>query len=71
MHSGVFLTVETLDINYSFLYLLSLTLYERVRKKYLLGRPALCIKIASDPITFLIMMLIFRLMRRKLPFDLF
>ena len=49
---------KNLDTNYSFLYLLSLIMCERVGKK-LLGPPALCIKGSSDPFIFLITMLTF------------
>ena len=51
--------LQNLDTNYSFHYLLSLIMCEKVGKKKLLGRSALCIKISSDQITFLIKMLIF------------
>ena len=37
----------------------------------MLGCPALCIKVPSDPITFLIKNAFYRFLRRKLPFDLF
>ena len=45
LRSGVFLT--NLDTDYSFFYLLSLILCERLGK-LLLGQPALCIKVPSD-----------------------
>lgn len=43
---------------------------ERIEK--MLGRPALCIDLHSDLITYLITMVIFlKLLRRKLPFGIF
>ena len=47
-----------LDTNYFFLYLLSLIMCERVGKQ-LLKCSALCIRVSSDLLTFLITMLIF------------
>ena len=39
--------------------------------KMIANSSALCIKVSSDPVTFLITMLIFRFSGRKNPFDLF
>ena len=48
--------LKNLDINYSFLYLLSLIMCERVEKKMIARTSALCIKGSSDPFIFLITM---------------
>ena len=72
MDSSVFSLVyylKNLDTNYSFNYLFSLIMCERVEK--MLGRSALCIRVFSDPFTFLIIMLIFYIFAHKLPLDLF
>ena len=74
MKSSVFSKVyfeQNLDTNYSFLYLLSLIISERIGKKLLLGRSDLCIKVFSDQITFLIMMPFLDFRAQKNPFDLF
>ena len=63
VQSGVFLTT------FAFLYLLSLTICERVGKMQ--GRSTLCINVSSDPIMILLTMLTFRFLGRKFPFDLF
>ena len=59
--------LQNLDTNYSFPYLLSLIMCESVEK--MLGRSALCIKISSDSITFLIMMFFLDFSRTKIPTD--
>ena len=58
------ITQTNLDTNHSFLYLLSLIMCERVEKK-LLGRSALCIRVFSDPFTFLITIPIFQIFAHK------
>ena len=42
---------------------------ENVEKSWTKGPSALCIKVASDPVTFLITMITFRFLCKKLPFD--